>query len=205
MDYKLDDINPTNYHLLHKYWNRAKTQATAHSFAESWYRTNNRNMLKLPSAFCATLATILGSISYGRNDCNTQSVAGLWITSLILVRITALLSSTENVLNWDQKKMHHHESMLQYGDLVGDIEIFMASSYSTYELKNFVRVCHEKIDIYGSSEVALHSSFTNQAKSEMRNGQGRIGSQMFKLRRSSLKIVVEPKVEEPEISSIGET
>lgn len=191
MDYKLDNLNPTNYHLLHKYWQRGKIQSKAHGFAENWYRKNNRNLLKLPSAFCATLATILGSISYGRNDCNTQTVAGLWITSILLVAFTALLASTENVLNWDQKRMHHHESMLQYSDLVGDIEIFMAGQYSVDELKNFVRVCHEKIDIFGSNEVDLHDSFINQAKSDMRNGQGKLGTQMFKLRRSSLQIKID--------------
>lgn len=186
MESKVNNVDPTNYHLLHRYWQRAKTQATAHAFAEGWYRRNNRNLLKLPSAFCATLATILGSISYGRNDCNTQSVAGLWITSLLLVGLTALLASTENVLNWDQKRMHHHESMVQYSDMVGDIEIFMASEYSTDDLNNFIRVCHEKIDIYGSNEVDLHKSFINEAKSDMRNGNGKIGSQMFQ--RRSFKV-----------------
>lgn len=173
-----DDITPTNYHLLHTYWNRAKIQAKAHGYAEDWYRKNNRNFLKLPSVVCGALATILGAISYGRNDCNTQTVAGLWITSLVLVASTTLLSATENVLNWDTKRIHHHESVQQYSDLVGDIELFMSNEYTTAELKGFVRTQHEKMDIYGSREINLSPVFVDLAKAALRNGEGKKFLQM---------------------------
>lgn len=162
-----------NYHLLHQYWSRSKMKTKAHKLAENWYRSHEKNYFKLPAAVMTTTATILGSVSYGKDDCSTQQVAGLWITSLLLIGFSAVLTVVQNVLGWDDKRLDHHESMLQFSDLSGDIELFVNDLYSPDDLRNFVKVCHEKLDIYSGHEVELHYSFVNKAKASMRNGEGK--------------------------------
>jgi len=190
----MDKFTYSNEGLLRKYWHDSKLRAQAHLHAETYYRAANRNYMRFPATITATLGTILGSVSFGQDECGSQTVQGLWITTLILTGVTMILNASQNVLDFDLKRERHHESFLQYSDCASDIELYLQSDFKEQKITDFIKTTHEKLDIYGSSEVEIAKRFMEQAKQDMRNGTGKL-----------LKPLSSMKLHRIQIDPLGET